>query len=695
MKVLTQTKNKNNKNTIKKMAEFIHRYNHQVCIEAGFLYNEAGVISKFDYKNMLQAGKLQKVRRACKGTPALVVYDTMPSDIKQEIESRYPSVKNLEQHNPLNDIIEIDQKAVRFFYDYEFGTGEKLPKRNIDQYIAEASIYNAIEKHLKKVLIQKKALKTKKGDVWQKMADYVQMLDANKYPHKLSTNGRRLKGIDDEGRSYRRYKKMGYEGLIHGNFLNKNSEKINDNAKLWVLARWADQVERCANLNQLWLEYNKEAKTKDWKPLKSEDSLRNYLYQEDVQPLWYAHRLGELKSKEKFSYQQSTKMPTMRDSLWYSDGTKLNYYYLDNNGKIKTCQVYEVMDAYSEVLLGYHISDTEDYKAQYSAYKMAVQISQHKPDQIGLDGQGGHAKLKNGNFLTKLSRLAVRTEPYNGKSKTIESAFGRFQAQFLKKDWYFTGQNIQAKRDESKANMEFILANKNNLPTLDEVKKVYEQRRKEWNSAPHHKTGKPRNEMYLTSKNPDTPQIDLWEMVDIFWVQREKPVTCSAFGISFQEQKEKYTYMVYADDNMPDVAWLAKNIDKKFIIKFDPEDMSLIYLYEDTPLGLRFVSEAKPKIEIHRGKQEQEEWEAEWIAKVRKANQELRIARRDEMERILEQHGRTAEQRGLNTPLIKGVESSRNKKVKAKETAEIGEHMKVMSNVDITEDEDFNHYNEY
>jgi hypothetical protein len=676
--------------------EYIHRYNNQICIEAGWLYNTSKVISQHDYKNLKRYNKIEVIRRGCKGTPALVNYDSLPNDIRTKIESMHPEVKNADNYNPLEDIIVIDQNAVKYYYDYTLENGEKLPKRNIDQYIAEASIYNAIEILSREIILKKKALKSKKGDTWQKIADYVHLLDRNKHPHKLSSNGRRLKGIDDEGRSFRRYKKLGYEGLIHRNFLNNNSQKINEKAKLWVLSRWADQFDRCANINQLWLEYNQKAKTNDWKVIESETPLKNYLYSEEIKSLWYGHRHGELKSKEKFSYQQSTKMPSMRDSLWYSDGTKLNYYYLDANGKIKTCQVYEVMDAYSEVLLGYHISDTEDYKAQYSAYKMAVQVSEHKPYQIGFDGQGGHAKLKSGNFLTKLSRLAVRTEPYNGKSKTIELAFGRFQQQFLKRDWFFTGQNIQAKKEESKANMEFILANKSNLPSLEDIKLTYAKRRKEWNQAPHPKTKQPRIETYLNSINKETPKIDLWEMVDIFWVQREKPVTCNAFGISFTENKEKHTYMVYSDENMPDISWLSKNIDKKFTIKYDPEDLSMIYLYEDTPLGLKFVSEAKPKVEIHRGKQEQEAWEAEWITKVRKANQDLRIARRDEMEEILEAHGRTAAQRGLNTPAIKGVESSRRAKKsnKREAVAEIGEHMKEISNADIIEEE-YNHYNQY
>ena len=86
----------------------------------------------------------------------------------------------------------------------------------------------------------------------------------------------------------------------------------------------------------------------------------------------------------------------MRDSLWYGDGTKINLYYkdYDKDGKlvVRTTQVYEVIDAYSEVFLGYHISDSEDYEAQYNAYRMAVQVSGHKPYELVHDNQGGHKK---------------------------------------------------------------------------------------------------------------------------------------------------------------------------------------------------------------------------------------------------------------------------------------------------------------
>jgi hypothetical protein len=439
----------------------------------------------------------------------------------------------------------------------------------------------------------------------------------------------------------------GYEGLIHKGYCNKNSEKINDNAKLWVLARWSNQVEKCATVSQLLKEYNNKATIENWKKLKDTGALTNYL--EETKSMWYGHRHGELKAKAKFDYQHSTKMPSMRDSLWYSDGTKMNLYYQDENGKMATCQVYEVMDAFSEVFLGYHISTSENYEAQYYAYKMAAETSEHRPYEIKFDGQGGHSKLKAGDFLSKMARISVKTKPYNGSSKTIESAFGRFQQQIMAKAWFFTGQNIGSKKAESKANMEFILANKENLPTLEEAKAIYKQYRQEWNEATHFKTNKPRLEMYLESTNLKTPKLSIWDMIDLFWITREKPVTVTPYGIGYKEKDVKYNYMVHTEDGLPDFKWLGKWIDKKVFIKYSPDDRSLIYLYEKTPLGLRRITGATTKVEVQRNAQEQEAFERSWMAKVELGIKQNRVDRYNKMESILEQHGATAEQQGFNT----------------------------------------------
>lgn len=654
-------------------------HGNTLCIQGGWLI-ESGILSKVTYQNLTLRNSLRVVRRACRGTAALVEFDSMRSDIKAKVIEITGDPHKAHKKTTFKDYLINDLEAVRFFNNYTLDSGEALPQKNIAEYVANAIVLNAIHEVVSFRKARRANLGGRQSQIWETIADIIQDLPKHTYPHSLPNNVRRLK------EKYKSYKTEGYSALIHKGFCNKNSEKINDQAKLWVIARWADRVQKVANTRQLLAEYNAKAKVEGWKELKEETTLYLFLHSEENQPLWYGHRYGEKRFDEKFMYQHKTALPSMRDSLWYSDGTKLNYYYLDANGKVATISVYEVMDSYSEVLLGYHISPTEDFEAQYNAYKMAVKTSGHRPYQIGFDNQGGHKKLEAGSFLSKLARLTIKSQPYNGKSKSIESAFGRFQQQFLKKDWFFTGQNITAKKDESKANLEFILANKKNLPTLEDIKKIYEQRRNEWNQAMHPKTGIARMEMYRNSVNPETPAIEIWDMVDLFWITRPKAVMCTAAGIEFTEKKVQYSYMVHDENGYPDFTWLKKNIDKKFIIKFEPDDMSLIHLFEETPNGLRHVTAATTKVEIHRGKQEQIEGEASWIKEVENRKKLARVESRDEADAILEAHGMLPEQYGLNSPVIKGIESRRKKR---KEAEDLGELQKQISNaINPLEDED-------
>ncbi len=663
-------------------------YNNILCVNGGWLYGGGQIMSKPNYKALLRRDKITRLCVGGNGRKSWIAYESIPDRFKEAIKEvikgdPYEKVKYI----VFRDYIEDDYKAETFFRDYTLENGEALPDSTQREYTDTAKVLNACHVIVSSVIIQRKF--GGKKQVWERLAKAIAHLPGHTYKCKLPRNPRILKqkylaykGI----KLTKRYNIEGYEGLIHGNFLNVSAQKLNEDACRWSLARWSNQVDKCVNLAQLHSEYNEIADDKGWKYIKDEKTFYNFLYNEEIQPLWYGHRYGELAYKEKYGYQFKTKLPTMRDSLWYSDGTKLNYYYLTENGKMATCQVYEVMDVFSEVLLGYFISNTEDYTAQYASFKMAIQTAGYRPYQIAHDNQGGHKKLKSGDFLTKVARVQTATKPYNGKSKTIENAFYRLQSQFLKRDWFFTGQNITTNKQESKANMEFILANQASLPSLDEIKAKYAQRRREWNEAPHPLTGKPRIEMYLDSQNKATKKVELWDMVDLFWITRQRQTTCDAQGVSFTEKKAEYFYMVYKEDGMPDIDWLEKSIGKKFTVKFDPDDTSMIMLYEDTPLGLRFVTQAETKKEIHRGIQEQEEWEASYIHNVINANDAKRIERRDEMEELLAEHGMTAEQQGLRIPTIKGLE--RRKKGRKAKTETFGSYQKKVSNQDWNDEEE-------
>lgn len=670
-------------------------HNNILCISASELSLQ-GYLSMNNIKILVHRKRINKVRRASFESPALIEVASLPEKIQVKLREKYGDNFELAaDRDSLKGIYQRDAQALEFYRAWTKDDGSHLGAALIEEYTVNASMLKALRIYYNK---RQSYIVSRGGTVKGLWANVAQILTSLKdsIRHTLPENHRRLKGKLEE------FERIGYASLVSGKVGNKNKDLLTADAKLWLLQRWANQVDRCASIEQLFNEYNAKATALQglWKTVNSPKTIYNYLYDSEVTPLWYAARYGESRAKEMFTYQHRTALPSMRDSLWYSDGTKLNYFYqyTDQFGKqqMGTLQVYEVMDAFSEVFLGFCISDKEDFKAQYTAYKMALHTAGYKPYQISYDNQGGHKKLENSSFLKKLAHLAIHTQPYNGKSKTIESAFGRFQSGHLKRDWFFSGQNITAHKAESKANMEYLLANKANLPTKEEIISTYIKRREEWNNEVV-KNGKTRLQNYLESTNPQAVPLSIMDMVDLFAVTRPREVTCTAGGISFREQNIRYDFMPVAGDGMPDLEWLSKSVGKKFTVKFDPDDMSQVFLYDKAPDGsLRLDAVAKTKTVIHRGKQEQEEWEAAYIKKIELANKAKRIERVEAMEELRKQYGTSNEDYGMETPAVLGVNSGRKKAKKEKKAlvgvpVSLGEVEKIESNLDDMDlsDDDF------
>lgn len=669
-------------------------YKNILCVQ--YLEIVPSILSKDAYKRQVKSKKINRVRRASFESPALIEVASLPEKIQAKLREKYGENFELAaDRDSLASIYRRDAMALEFYRAWTKEDGSHLGASLIEEYTVNASMLAALRIYYNK----RASYITSRGGttkgLWANVAHIISSLKSTT-GHTLPENHRRLKQKLEE------FEKRGYASLVSGKVGNSNKDLLCAEAKLWLLQRWANQVDRCTCIEQLFNEYNARAESLQglWKTVSSPKTIYNYIYDSEIVPLWYGARNGELRSKELFTYQHKTALPSMRDSLWYSDGTKLNYYYqyTDKNGRqqMGTLQVYEVMDAFSEVFLGFCISDREDFRAQYAAYKMALQTAGYKPYQITYDNQGGHKKLESSEFMKKLAHLAIHTQPYNGKSKTIENAFYRFQNNYLKKNWFFTGQNITAKKAESKANMEYILANKESLPTKEEVISTYIQRRQEWNNAVA-ANGKTRLENYRESVNPQAVKLSLIDMVELFAVTRPREVSCTAGGISFREQNIRYDYIPVTGEGMPDLEWLSRSIGKKFTVKFDPEDMTQVFLYDKAADGsLRLDAVAKTKTVIHRGKQEQEEWEAAYIKKIELANKHLRVERVEKMERLQREYGTSNDDYGMETPAVLGVTNAK-KRVKKERAAvavpvSLGEVEKAESNFDEVEldgDEDY------
>ena len=629
-------------------------FNKTLCVTFDELTNGDSPIIKADtLRQNMKRGNIQCARQGKgEGNYALYVYASLPMKYRMMFEAKYGKPADVLKAQELKEWVKEDGDARAFYEAFEYdlnGVQTRLSQKLIDEYTSNASVLKMLWERMNELTSTTHALGGgRRGDLWDIVFTQSEKL-REVTSHTLPKNLARLK------EKMSQFKKNGYESLISGKIGNKNTLKITEDAGRRLIALKRSRVPVLTD-SQIFETFNQECEAKGWKPLKSVRSLKTWLESAAIEPLWHDAVYGEMSAHQKFDRRHKTQLPSMRDALWYGDGTKINLYYRDDEGKVRTTSVYEVIDAATEVFLGFCISDNEDYEAQYMAYRMAIQVSGHKPYEIVHDNQGGHKKLQNQQFFDKLCHIHRTTAPYNGASKTIESVFGRFQMQVLHKDWRFTGQNITAKKDSSRPNMEFIEANKDKLYTYDELKAAYLKARTEWNEMAHPATGEQRIKMYEQSENPETPVVTPSNMIDMFWVTCDRMSTFTSSGIEITVKGKKRVYEVITEAGVPDIAWRRLHTYERFVVKYDPYDFGSIRLYRKDKAGeLRFERVAEPYMVIHRAIQEQTEGEATFIRQQQKATEESRIERQVAAKAIEYAEGVAPEQHGLSTPDLKGV----------------------------------------
>lgn len=634
-------------------------YKNRICITVEDLTRSGdgeAVMTLEAYRHYCKKNYLRKLRQGGGlGCYALIEYESLPPKYKARFEDKYGNPADALKEKPISEELVIDSDARDFYRKEILADGTRIPQEKIDEYTINASVLNELIKLIDDRRSNRKAHGGKASDFWDSIL--VTSENFREYPgHTLPAGKSQLQA------KINAYKKEKYSALISGKLGNVNSLKITEASGNQIVALKRSRVP-VYNNEQIFQEFNRIAADRGWKPLKSEKSLVQFLHRPEIEPRWWDAVYGELSAKNRYSRKHKTKMPSMRDSLWYSDGTKINLYYKAHDGGklvVRTTQVYEVMDAYSETLLGFHISDTENFDSQYHAFRMAIETYRHRPYEIVNDNQGGHKKLTAIGFLDRITcKISRRTAPYNPSSKTIESAFGRFQSQVLHKDWRFTGQNITAKSDESRANLEFIEANKAFLFTLPELKEAYAKARQEWNMAAHPIADRPRLQMYLSSHNAEAKEVNDLDMMELFWLQTSRPVEFTPNGISITVDKQKYTYEVFDAEGVPDLAFRRENTYRKFVVMYDPVDLTHVRLFSQDKTGLRYVTEAYPYACFARNIQEQKPGDMEFIRTMERLGKQERILRQMEAAELEIEHGVAPEQHGLNRPQIKGISAKK------------------------------------
>jgi hypothetical protein len=548
----------------------------------------------------------QRTNKSIKdGGKVYMALNDLNENHKAQLTAKFGDLYEYASNEAIRKQLRYDHNAAVFYADYRKPNGDSLTTQQIEGYTQAAKWLSFLNANLKSY----------KAFGFKTLSSFIEacikIIKADNCP--LPGTYRNLMAAID------RYQKEGYISLISGREGNSNAKKIGAEAEQWLIAQFALPIK--IQIPALTTQYNQECLKRmclngnvvtttasgavkcsnGWSPL-SEERIEQILYSPENKRIWMIGRDGAHVAKEKFRYLMKTEMPKWRDSLWLSDGTGLNYKIA---GGVLQQNLYKVIDVFSEVILGYDVSPSEDHVSQYMAFKMAFKTSQARPYELRYDNQGGHKKLVSQGLFDKLAKLHFNTQPYNGNSKTIEGINSRFQQYVMRNDWFYNGQNRTAKTQRAKANMEFLMENQKALPSLAEAKLILAQRVAEWNNAPHPKFhGLSRLEVYHASVNPEHTPIDDLSMIDLFWLETKCQYRNSGIAIQYttntadgKKEKRKYEFEVLKD-GMPDADFLRKYTTQDFVVKFDPADFSYVRLYIREQNGLRFVDIAEPRITV-------------------------------------------------------------------------------------------------
>lgn len=628
------------------------------------------VMSYACYK-MLAYRKSITVVRPGKGLdhPALVDYDSLPTRFKQRFIAIYGDPhKQMQKEQELR----LDPAARVFFEDYILPDDTHIKAEKIAEFTLNASVLNSLIDMEKTQGVNRRLYCNNGTPInWPPIyAECEKMRES--YGHTLPKSTARLRD------KIRDYKRDGYACLVSGHLVNANACKITPEAGRFIIALKCCRVPVYNNA-QIFVKYNEVAPSRGWKPVKSQAAITSFLERPEVKIQWYGSVVGDTKAKMHYTRMNSTILPTLPNALWYGDGTRLNLFYrayVDGRYKLATLNVYEVIDAATEVFLGCHISNTENFEAIYEATRNALEFAGCKPYEYVTDNQGGTKRADAQEWLRKVATCFRTTAPHQAPAKSIESVFGRFQAQVLHQEWFYTGGNITAKSEAARIHREFIEANIDKLPTYNEVVEIYMNARQRWNAMEHpdkkRYAGLSRLQVYQSTENPKAVPLTDAIRRDLFYVTTARPSKFTSYGIWFTVAGEKLQYEVMEEGttDVPDLTWRGLNTDREFYVSYDPHDLSVVRLLTLDQYGYCFVAHARPYVKIPRDLQSQTAAERSFIRQQDERNKIDRIQRKMALDELLHREGMAPEQHGLVDPGLSSLNESRKSYERLLEKAE-------------------------
>lgn len=177
------------------------------------------------YKHLKKTNRLTTVGVGGNGRVVkILIDDRLPENEKQAILDKFPNPEQDTRNKALLEQITPDPTAKQFYHDYQLADGRYLRDLNNYQYVREyarnAEIMNALHAVFVNQTNARKKLGGNMRNFWKQAATAIEEIK-EQTGHTL-----RLTNPVSLQRAYKRYREMGYEGIINPRFCNDNSRKV-------------------------------------------------------------------------------------------------------------------------------------------------------------------------------------------------------------------------------------------------------------------------------------------------------------------------------------------------------------------------------------------------------------------------------------------------------------------------------------
>ena len=440
-------------------------YNNILTVEAGWMI-EQGVMSKANYEKLGQRGDIQVVRRACRNTPALVAYDSMPDRYKRAIVERVGDPRKEARQNVLEGLIEHSATASEYFENYMIDDDRHLPADKRREYYTNAIVLDGVRRLIEGRNSKRKALGNRATRFWDEISDAVQELDLTKWPHTLPANARSLE------RKYQRYLSEGFASLVHKAYQtgSKNAAKVADENQKAMLVTFMSDPRNLDN-EQVARLYNMVAQQMDWKEITASAVA---VWRDKCDDLIFARRHGAEKYRAGREMQVKRSAPTRPLLFWTMDGWDVELLYQNKPDKGATTYhnrltMVVVLDGCCRYPIGFAVGHNESPALIREALRDAERETQRLFGRMYRVGQlqSDHFAMKN--LTPTYQTVADKVTPArvkNAKSKPIEAWFNYFNKKYCQMQTNWSGFGITS-RKELQPNTEYITKYKHQFPDFE------------------------------------------------------------------------------------------------------------------------------------------------------------------------------------------------------------------------------------